>query len=160
MDFEQFDNRPLREAKVGNLKPLIDRLREGKYLVSQEERDFLADYLEAKPKKRGPKVEISELDRNIFEAVAYLVEVQSVKRQAAEMQVADIVGKSDRAVRKIVKKCQDDHLFMFFRDEDALAKVFPYYAMLTRYASERQYPASNTMKTTVPELLRNEFLTK
>ncbi|MCG3266599.1 hypothetical protein [Yoonia sp. I 8.24] len=165
MDFSHFDDGPLRKAKEGDLKALIDRLREEKCLLRQDEREFLANFLEAKPKKRGPKGEISKSDKNVFEAVTYLVEEQNIKKQAAEMQVAEIVRISDRAVRKIVKKCKDDHFFLFFRDIEAMAET----SLLPAYATPSMPKAIKAAScfgkkiepepetATVPYLLRNEF---
>jgi hypothetical protein len=168
MDFSHFDDGPLRKAKEGDLKPLIDRLREEKCLLRQDEREFLADFLEAKPKKRGPKGETSQSDKDIFEAVMYLVDIGNIKKQAAEVQVAETVDMSDRAVRKIVKKCKDDKFFMFYRDKEAMAEksLLPTYAtpsMLRAIKAASCFgkeiePESETRP--VPYLLRNEFLDK
>lgn len=104
MDFSKFDERLVHAAQAGDAKALLAKLRDPGAVLSDPERQYLAELLEGTPRKAGRKSEFRPRDLMMLSALEWLIEIEGVKRDAAEEQIAAITGQSTRNLRKIKKK--------------------------------------------------------
>ena len=104
-DFSAFETKARTQAIAGDFGLLIAKLRDPNQIINQMDRNFLADCLLGKHKKRGRRRGSFAKDLEAYEAVEWLVRIDGVKRDAAEMQVAMLLGETDRNIRRRVEKC-------------------------------------------------------
>ena len=100
IDFELLtDTSSIAKAQRGDFSLLIKRLRAGSTL-KPEERDFLADRLEGKPLRKGPKPNGTiDKDRLAFEAVYWLTRIEDIGEDSAQFEVSKAMDETDRNIR-------------------------------------------------------------
>lgn len=117
MDFAKFDTATLARGKQGNLKPLIDKIRNGGW-ITDDERQFIADRLEGKRSlKRGPKPKLQTKDLEVYHAYLWLTLVSEWAVDAAKERIAEIICETSKSVRTRLHRAQSLRKVMQFSDE-------------------------------------------
>lgn len=107
MELDSMDYATLQLARMGNMQPLIEKLRGGQAL-RREERDFIADRLEGKKtNKRGVKANpFPARDFEAMIALDWLVSVEGWPRDAAANRIGELIGETVRTVRNRVNRAE------------------------------------------------------
>ena len=96
-------------ARERDFALMIVKLRDPSRQLLPFDREVLADFLEGKPRKRGPKAKVTQLDGDAAFAVDWLCKWENWPRDAAVERVAELMGETARSVRRHVARYERKH---------------------------------------------------